>query len=107
MACCMATSTNRLKETRRAQRLDQKALAAKAGVTQQAVSKLERNDPIPRAPWSDAAVKVAEALGVTCEALFDGDEYSWVADPLARSLIRNATFEHDHANSSRVAEGVS
>lgn len=80
----------------------QEDLARAAGVPQQAVSRLERGGTARRTEYAE---RVAKALNMTWEDLF-GQENSWVADPLGRAMLTNTTFEHDHTNSSRRAEGV-
>lgn len=69
--------TNNLRTVRKAAGLEQEELAARSGISQGTISRIERGSP---APSVDTALALARALGTTVEHLFGEVDPNTVAD---------------------------
>ena len=74
------STADRLVQLRKEKGLSQEALAAKLGVSRQAISKWERAEA---SPDTDNLIALAEIYGITLDALLDGEKEIPSAEPKA------------------------
>lgn len=94
------TFSGRLEQQLAERHMTQKELAAKAGVTEAAVSHYIRGDRIPR---SAVLARIADALGTTSDYLMEGVPQSY-ADELvyAKRLIARNVDQMTHAQKMEI-----
>lgn len=74
------STADRLVQLRKEKGLSQEALAAKLGVSRQAISKWERAEA---SPDTDNLIALAEIYGITLDALLDSEKEIPSAEPKA------------------------